>query len=110
VRYAAAHALASFGSATPEAVSILKENLAQRSWWVVAGAAASLMRAGKGADVAVPDLLALLRHGNGTVRRNSYSALEAIRPESLKDNPDAEKVRKDIDSLVPSIRSLPPEK
>ncbi|RPH40190.1 MAG: HEAT repeat domain-containing protein [Planctomycetota bacterium] len=110
VRYAAAHSLASLNSTTPEAIPILKENLAHKSWWVVAGAAASLMRVGAEAGVAVPDLLTLLHHSNGTVRRNSYAALEAIRPEALKGSPDAENVRKEIEALVPSIKSVPPEK
>jgi len=110
VRYAAANTLARLNGATADAIRILKENLTHRNWWVVAGAAASLMRIGKDADAVVPDLLALLRHTNGTVRRNSYAALEAIRPAVLKDNPAAEKVAKEINDLFPHPTTLPPER
>jgi HEAT repeat protein len=106
-RYTAACALSHVGSANAETIEVLRKNLTHPNWWTVAGAVASLYRIGAPARSAVPDLLPLLRHKTDTVRRNTYTALELLDPAVLVDNPDAPRAKKDLDSLVPRINSIP---
>lgn len=106
-RHNAACALARFGHASRAQVAVLRRDLRHPHWWMVAGAEVALMKMGSAAAEAVPDLLGLLRHDAATVRRNAYSALEVLDPASLAGNPDAERVKEDLRSLVPQIRSLP---
>jgi hypothetical protein len=101
VRHNAACAPARIGEATPAAVNLLRSDLKSDRWWIVAGSVVALLQSGFAAKEAVPDLLPPLRHANSTVRGNAFSALERLSPGSLENNPDADPVRKELDSRLP---------